>query len=95
MKLMNQCTVGFFSGSKHVKTFEVKKRESNRLAAQRHRRRQADYLRSLRDEIETLEKSIQNLTQENDMLRSDLQILNIDFTYMTGFEPLKSRDFST
>ena len=72
----------------------AKKRESNKKAAQRHRQRQADYLKGLQDEIENLERSIQSLTQENEALRSDLQILNMNFTYMTGCEPLKSGDFS-
>ena len=65
----------------------LKKRESNRLAAKRHRERRANELQRLMNEVETLQASIKTIKAENEQLDTDLQILKMKFTHMYGYPP--------
>ena len=65
----------------------LKKRESNRLAAKRHRDRRANELQRLVDEVSTLQTSIKTIKAENEQLDTDLQILKMKFTHMYGYPP--------
>ena len=65
----------------------LKKRESNRLAAKRHRERRANELQRLLNEVEMLQTSIKTIKAENEQLDTDLQILKMKFTHMYGYPP--------